>query len=244
MPWGTAYFQDDFPRRYDSNMAILDGDTRTATADALAPALDDLYGGFGHRQAEVASASDADAIAMGMAEHGYAIERLVTMAHRRDADRPPEQQAAEELGFAEYRGLNAEVVSREPWATDPDIVETMVEFSGVLAERVGARFFAQRVDGRFAGGCELYVEGDVAQIEDVNTLEEFRGRGIARNVVLRAAEEARAAGASFVFLFADGDDWPRHLYARIGFDEIGRGRLFTRWPEHHPGNPEGPGGVG
>ena len=43
----------------------------------------------------------------------------------------------------------------------------------------------------------------IAQIEDVNTLEEFRGRGVARNVVLRAAEEAARSGATFVFLFAD-----------------------------------------
>ena len=107
----------------------------------------------------------------------------------------------------------------------------MAEFRRVLVEGVGARFFAQRLDGRIAGSCELYLEGDVAQIEDVNTLEEFRGRGVARNVVLRAAEEAARSGATFVFLFADEQDWPRHLYARLGFDEVGQSRLFTRWPE-------------
>jgi hypothetical protein len=53
---------------------------------------------------------------------------------------------------------------------------------------------------------------------------------VARNVVLRAAQEARAAGATFVFLFADAEDWPRHLYVRLGFDEIGQSRLFTRSP--------------
>ena len=49
--------------------------------------------------------------------------------------------------------------------------------------------------------------------------------------MLRAAVEAREAGATFVFLFADVDDWPRVLYGRLGFDEVGQGRLFTRRPE-------------
>ena len=75
------------------------------------------------------------------------------------------------------------------------------------------------------------MHGDVAQIEDVGTLEEFRGKGVARNIVLRAVDEARAAGASLVFLFADANDWPQHLYGRLGFDVLGPSRLFTRFPE-------------
>ena len=43
--------------------------------------------------------------------------------------------------------------------------------------------------------------------------------------------EARAAGASLVFLFADANDWPQHLYGRLGFDVLGPSRLFTRLPE-------------
>jgi hypothetical protein len=33
---------------------------------------------------------------------------------------------------------------------------------------------------------------------------------------------ARDEGHDLVFLVADVEDWPRHLYARLGFDEIGR----------------------
>jgi hypothetical protein len=38
--------------------------------------------------------------------------------------------------------------------------------------------------------------------------------------VIRAAEEARLAGAEFVFLVADDDDWPKELYRRLGFDPL------------------------
>jgi ribosomal protein S18 acetylase RimI-like enzyme len=231
LPWGTAYFHDDFPLRYDANMAIVDRSLAGASADDLAAALDEAYDGFGHREVEFASVADADSVAMGMAGHDYAAEHMVVMARRRAPDRAPDLAAVEEIGLDEMQPFTTEVTLREPWGVAPGIAQTMAEFRRVLVDGVGARFFAQRLDGRIAGSCELYLEGDIAQIEDVNTLEEFRGKGVARNVVLRAAEEAARSGATFVFLFADEQDWPRHLYARLGFDEVGQSRLFTRWPE-------------
>jgi len=230
--WGTAYFNDDFPLRYDANLAIADRPVGAATADDVVATLDGVYDGFRHREVEFASVADADTIAMGMAEHGYAIEHMVVMAQRRDPDRAAEPAATEELDVATVQPFVAEVTRREPWGVEPGIAEMMASYRQVLADGVGARFFAQCIGGRIAGSCELYLEGDVAQIEDVNTLEEFRGRGVARNVVLRAVDEARHAGASLVFLFADAQDWPRKLYGRLGFDDVGDSRLFTRWPEH------------
>jgi N-acetylglutamate synthase-like GNAT family acetyltransferase len=232
LPWGTAFFHEAFPLRYDANMAIADRPLGAVTADEVVTLLDEVYEGFRHREVEFASVADADAIAMGMGEHGYAVEHLVVMAHRRDPDREPRADAVDELSTEELEPFAAEVARREPWGKEPGIAEMLASFRRVLVDGVGARFFGQRIEGQLAGACELYVEGDVAQVEDVNTLEEFRGRGVARNVVLRAVEEARAAGATLVFLFADAQDWPRHLYGRLGFDPIGRSRLFTRWPEH------------
>jgi N-acetylglutamate synthase-like GNAT family acetyltransferase len=232
LPWGTAYFHDDFPLRYDANMAIADRPLGTASAREVAATLDEAYAGYRHREVEFASTSDADAIAMGMGEHGYAVEPMVVMAHRRDPDRQPVLEATEELAFDEIRPFIVEVTRREPWGREPGIAQMLASFRRVLVDGVGARFFAQRVDGRIAGACELYVEGEAAQIESVDTLEEYRGRGVARNVVLRAAAEARKAGATFVFLFADAQDWPRHLYGRLGFDDVGASTLFTRWPNN------------
>ena len=69
-----------------------------------------------------------------------------------------------------------------------------------------------------------------AQIEDVGTLGGYRGRGLARAVVLRALAEAGAAGCDLVFLEADEDDWPKELYRRLGFEPIGRIFAFLRKP--------------
>jgi predicted GNAT family acetyltransferase len=71
----------------------------------------------------------------------------------------------------------------------------------------------------------------VAEIDNVNTLERFRGRGIARAVVGRAVQEGLDRGADVIFLIADDADWPKQLYAKLGFDPIGGFWQFTKPPE-------------
>lgn len=234
--WGTAFFHDQFPLKYDANMALLDRPLGGTSIEQVDADMERLYSGFRHREVEVASDADADRLAMGLAERGYAIERMVVMALHREPDRPGEPDLVAEVAEASARTLHMEISRREPWGEEPGIDVVMADHRKVLSETLGTRIFAQRIDGTLAGSCELYLRGDVAQIEDVGTLEEFRGRGVARNVVLRATQEARHAGARLIFLFADADDWPRHLYERLGFDEVGHSALFRRVPESEGAN--------
>ena len=55
-------------------------------------------------------------------------------------------------------------------------------------------------------------------------------RGYATAVILRAIEQARAAGADFVFLVADAEDWPKELYRKLGFDDLGHYTKFFAPP--------------
>jgi ribosomal protein S18 acetylase RimI-like enzyme len=229
--WGTAFFHDDFPLKYDANMALIDRPLGGITLGQVDADMERLYGGFRHREIEIASDTDADRLAMGLAERGYSVERMVVMVHRRDPDHPGQIDIVEEVSEGASRSLHMEISRREPWGGEPGITEVMADHRRAVVDAVGARIFAQRIEGGYVGSCELYLLGDVAQVEDVGTLEEFRGNGVARNVVLRAVHEARQAGARFVFLFADADDWPRQFYRRLGFDEVGRSCLFTRLPE-------------
>jgi predicted GNAT family acetyltransferase len=80
--------------------------------------------------------------------------------------------------------------------------------------------------GELAARADLYLHGGVAQIEDVWTAEEHRGRGHAR--ALLSALLAEAAGAELIFLVADAADWPKDFYARLGFAEVGRTHSFQR----------------
>jgi RimJ/RimL family protein N-acetyltransferase len=94
---------------------------------------------------------------------------------------------------------------------------------------VPTRFFAAIVDGEVAAYCELRSDGRVAQIEDVNTVTRFRGRGFGRVIVQHALDEGLRAN-EVVYLEALAEDWPRELYAKLGFEPVGERWLFTRFP--------------
>lgn len=217
-PGGKAYFDDDAPLRYYSNLLVVD-EPAAAPAERWIAEADRLLGGRGleHRVVVVHEPVAAERLAMSFVDHGYAVDRGVLMVQREAPDRPRDLSAVEEVSFAEVRPLIEESTRREPWAADAETVRQLTDHHGKLARSVGARFFATRNDGALAGCCELYVLGDDAQIESVDTLSEFRGRGYASAFVLAAAEAARAAGARRVHLWADADDWPQRWYTTLGF---------------------------
>lgn len=225
---GTAYLNDGYPERWDSNFLWVD-DVDTDAGELVAEA-DRVLGeaGLAHREIRIDDDAYGGSVASGLAGSGYGGDRLVVMALRRPADRPASSAAAEEVDLATLRPALEIVLRREPWATTEEIVRALADFRGELERHAGARFFCARIDGEIAGMCELYVRGAIAQIEDVNTLEEFRDRGLARAVVLRAADEALVGGAGLVFLHALDDDWPKELYAKLGFDPIGHVWSFVR----------------
>lgn len=235
-PGGVAFLDRGFPLRYDSNKLWVD--RAVLDAAGLADEADRILGGAGlrHRGIVVADNAAADPLAVGFATVGYALDTVVAMVQGGEPARRRDPSAAEELSFREARPLIEETIRREPWATSGEVVGMLTDFRAKLEAEAGARFFVARADGVPAARCELYVDGDEAQIEDVTTLEEYRGRGLGSAVVLRAAAAARESGARFVFLDADANDWPRHWYGSLGFREVGRVHTFVRWPERaHPG---------
>jgi ribosomal protein S18 acetylase RimI-like enzyme len=229
-PWGAALFNDDIPDRYFSNFVRVEGSLTGVGVDALMLETDRVMIGFRHRQIQVFDERDGGRIAPELATAGYSAEHNTTMALRRGPNRAPSLDLVEELDHPDVRPFLLEIYRRSLPDTERHLVEAFADFRRVVQRAVGARFFAQRIDGGVAGLCELYVLDGIAQVEHVDTLSEFRGRGVARNVVLRAAHEARTAGADLILIEADLDDWPKELYRRFGFDEIGRSWAFTRMP--------------
>jgi ribosomal protein S18 acetylase RimI-like enzyme len=229
-PWGSALFNDGIPERYFSNFVRVEGSPPGVDVDALVRDTDRALAGFRHRQIQVFDDLVGARIAPGLAKAGYSAEHSAMMALRRSPDRAPSLDAVEEVAHFDARPFLLEVYRRSLPDAEQHLVEAFADFRRVVQRAVGGRFFAQRIEGSVAGLCELYVLDDIAQVEHVDTLSEFRGRGVARNVVLRAVHEARAAGADLVLIEADLDDWPKELYRRLGFGEIGRSWAFTRAP--------------
>ena len=235
---GTAFFDEEYRSRYISNFLLADEPLEGVPAEVLLDEADRILGGAGyaHRGVVVRDDREGERLAPAFIERGYTVERNVYMVHARGPDRVPDREA-EELPFAGVRPLILEIYRREPYMTSEGGMETFTDQHGKYERVIGARFFVVKLDGELAGKCELYIDGKDAQVENVDTLEAFRGRGVARAVVLGAIEAATEAGAERTFIVADDDDWPKELYAKLGFDRIGRTWQFTRWPQGAPGAP-------
>lgn len=229
--FGTAFVNIDVPKRYDSNLLWVHGDGRMPSPDDLATEADRILGAAGveHREVVVDDDRLGRGIAPRLLELGWSADHLVTMVAEREPDHRP-ATIARECDYAAARPLIEEVLRRAPFGSDEATVRQLRDFRAVLEHRVGARFHVADADGRPAAICERYVLDGVAQVEDVNTLEEHRGRGLGSAVVLAAVAAARGRGCDLVFLNADAEDWPRHLYARLGFVEVGRAWSFLKVP--------------
>ena len=112
---------------------------------------------------------------------------------------------------------------------DPGALRQLVEFSRRETRACGDRLLGVRSsDGQLVAMSKLRSDGRTAQVEDVYTAPQARGRGFGRAMVTRAVELAREAGHDLIFINADDNDWPKELYARIGFRPLGRLWQFHR----------------
>jgi GNAT superfamily N-acetyltransferase len=186
--------------------------------------------GLAHRQAVVADDPGGERLAGEVRPLGWQVERRVLMALRRGPDRPSPPVTLGEVGLEWKRAFAHRYLSEDAEDLDAATVEQL-DSRDELVAAAGGRIFGVEVDGEPAASCDLYVGGDVAQIENVVTRAPYRGRGLARALVLAGAETARAEGRELSFLVADEDDWVPALYERLGFDPIGRTWLLRRTPE-------------
>jgi GNAT superfamily N-acetyltransferase len=228
--WGTAVFNRDFPRSWAHNFLRVESLPEDVTAEDLAGAAERLHGaaGHSHRQVVVEDASAGERLQKGFKRLGWAVERLVYMAHTREPDRWGDTSIVRELTFEEVRPALERFWRQAPHGDSEETVRQLVERSALTARAATVRHFAVLVDGEAVSTCDLYSDGRTAQIEDVATFEDFRNRGYARATVSRALQEARAGGHDVVFLEADADDWPRRLYDKLGFDALAQSYQFTR----------------
>jgi ribosomal protein S18 acetylase RimI-like enzyme len=232
LPFGAALFSDDLPRVWDANLVIAD--RWQGSAAELRDEVDRVQGGsgLGHRKLVVYDQELGERLARGFAGLDWPFRnRYAVMAWRRAPDRPAEDGVAVEIGWDAFETAKREALRDEPYGSDEEVVRGLLELDRRTAEAIQVTRFGAFVDGEPAAYCELRVEGRTGQVEDVATVPRFRRRGLARAVVLAAAQAAREAGCDLVFLVADTADWPIELYRRLGFDEIGSERNFGR-----PGN--------
>ena len=228
--FGHALLTPSLPLVWDMNLLRVD-DAEGASAVDVAKEAERVQAAAGHAHRRVVAVREEDGrrLAPALANIGWTTDRFLFMAHRRDSKRAPSARV-EEVERTVLAPLRAVLARAAPWATSEQTVEQVLAAGDRMRAAGNGRHFAVREGGAVAACTDLYSDGNTAQIEDVVTLPEYRGRGYASAVVLAALAAARETGHDFVFLIADEDDWPKDLYAKLGFDPVGRNYSFMRPP--------------
>ncbi len=159
---------------------------------------------------------------------GWKIERELLMILTGAPDRPADLSVVDEADEDEWLDVMARWYGEDP-DTRGDWLAQLVAHSRRDARANEDRLLGVRSGGgRLVAITKLRGDGSTAQVEDVYTVPEARGRGYARALVSRAAELARGGGHDLIFIVADEEDWPKQLYERVGFRPVGRVWEFHR----------------
>jgi ribosomal protein S18 acetylase RimI-like enzyme len=218
--YGTAIFNDELRRVYDTNFVRFERGFHELTAEIVEAAADELQASLPHRKVMIPDEAAGARVADGLKAKGWRFHTLTTMAYEGPREREPvdgvEEVEPEELRDARQEGLI-------DGTRDPDARRQIVAYTELMAGVFPTRLVAARAGGGEIGSfCALFQHDRVGQIEEVTTIERHRRRGLGDRVVGGALNASLASGDELTFLVADEGDWPKDWYARLGFVPIGR----------------------
>lgn len=195
--------------------------------DELVDLADEQLAGFEYRQIAVEDQGAGPGLEASFRAASWKVERDVVMVLTASADRLADTGIVDEPGEEEI----LELIQR--WYADdnpaPSEIEQLVSYGRREVRALGDRLLGVRSsDERLVAISKLRSDGRTAQVEDVYTVPEARGRGFARALIGRAIELARDGGNEVIFIVADDDDWPKRLYERLGFRAAGHLWQFHR----------------
>ncbi|MEK6278557.1 MAG: GNAT family N-acetyltransferase [Actinomycetota bacterium] len=224
----TAVLDTRLPLVWDLNYLVAE--SAEVSAAQLAAKADEVLEreSMEHRAAVTRDPRRGSELAPGFEELGWETEWDVYMALRRDPDRPAEVEV-ERVDLDQIEHVRKALTLGEDWGT-PEVAEQLLASDHRVGEVRRDRWFAARHEGRLASACRLIQHEGVGQVEDVITLEAARNQGLARAVILAAAQTSVDDGDELTFIAALAYDWPRHLYQRLGFEAVGTTCSFRRKP--------------
>jgi GNAT superfamily N-acetyltransferase len=237
LPWaaGTAVLDRRAPDIWDLNYLRLERPWAGNPA-TFVETVEEASKAFGLRTPVVSVSSEPQAERLGpvLSDAGYLRDGIVYMTAGADAGRPAGGIDVQEQRYREVlpdRRAHVEL----PWRSDvdpptPSLVDQALAMDARLPEVLDDRWFVVRDNGDVVAMCRLLSREGVGQVEDVSTLPQHRNQGYARAVVASAVLASREAGHDLTFISAHEHDWPRQLYAKLGFELVGTVSRFRRGP--------------
>ena len=224
-------FADSLPLVHDQNKAIAAPGLGIDALPALVDAVEREQGAGGLRHRKIAF--DDEAACSNFAEwfrrRGWRQRPLRLMVHRGPAPDAEAATSAREVDPRELAPAAHAFAAEEPWGRSPEARRQVVAGDVLTGRAADERAFAVTSEdtGSIVAYCRLYSRDGVGQIENVTTLSAHRRRGYARSLVSLALRESLAHN-ELTFLVAEGADWPRHFYGRMGFVDVGGFCEFNR----------------
>jgi GNAT superfamily N-acetyltransferase len=201
--------------------------TEALTFEELVDLADQQLAGSEYRQIAVEHQQAGPEVEPAFRAARWKVERDVVMVLSGSADSLADTSVVDEAGEDEMLELMRRWYEHDD--PTPTEVAQLVEFGRREARALGDRLLGVRsADGRLVAITKLRSDGSTAQVEDVYTVPEARGRGCARALISRAVELARDGGHDMTFIVADDEDWPKLLYERLGFRPVGHLWHFHR----------------
>lgn len=232
-PSAWAIRTPQWPSSYAHNALVLTADPGPDTTLAW---VERALSGLAHRQV-LAFCPMSDATVAGLAGAGYEIQPEVLMA--RPGAAPPLAVPAVAVDQVDPYAAEVQALQdrlwREEWLPDASqqMVDELVDRRSEL-DRAGEAVTLVVHDDEEGGlpvAClDVTVRDGIAELDGLATLASYRGRAYGQALMARGFSHAVAAGADLVALTALVEDWPRHWYARLGFDTLGPATEATRHP--------------
>jgi GNAT superfamily N-acetyltransferase len=230
---GLLVLHDELPMLHHLNALVLDAPLPAEIdAQAVTQLADAHLGHLGHRHVVFDDADAAERLAPTLTRAGWTRDRVVYMEWRGDRSRPPEATEAHELSDAEGQSLELQILAEDApgdGAIAAALARQLVAGQLAIRAHTPSHTFGAFVDGTPVSSATLF-RGDtgLAAIDEVATLRAHRERGYARAAIVAALRAALELDADPIIVPADADDWPQLIYARLGFEPIGRQVTFTR----------------
>jgi len=219
-PWGRAFLSPALPLAWDANWALVE---RTGmTALEVIAAADESLAGYAHRAVAIEDEAEGERLSLEIAAiPGWEAERNLYMLLQDSGAEAPGEVL--EVPLSGCEDLRRELIRGE-FPPDLDDLEAtadqLLEMGRRTGKAGGDRWFVAPPE-KPAAACCLLSGAEIGQVEDVGTLAAARGRGLAQAVIRAAIAASRQAGHRHTFIVADADDWPRLLYAKLGFEPCG-----------------------
>lgn len=230
---GWAALNPEIPLVWDANFVAVDDPG--ASAEAVSEFAEETLGsrGLEHRRLYICH-TDGEAgerLVAELVRDGKSWERSAETYMLWGGEiREPPSTAAREVSGEEILSARSELAGEAAGDhVGEEAVRQLLEHEEKFASSLECVWFAAGDPPE--GFCQLLDHGDrTGQIEHVGTRKRSRGRGLASSAILGAVGASKARGDEITYIVADADDWPKHLYEKLGFSPVGTLQSATVQP--------------